>query len=116
MTERESAINRDLRALDDAHRLGRISRADYRGRRRRVLQTLSEGGGAVTARKTLVPPGVVTRPRSARVAATADVSAAGRAHVSLLSMRPGLAWKPWLVIAAGVLVLVAIICWALLRH
>lgn len=37
MTEREAAINRDLRALDDAHRLGRISRVEYRNRRRRVL-------------------------------------------------------------------------------
>lgn len=113
MTERESAINRDLRALDDAHRLGRISRTDYRGRRRRVLQSLGEGG-AVTARKTLMPAGATTRPHPERASATADATAAGRAHVSLLSMRPGLAWKP-LAIVAGVLLVVAIV-WALLRH
>lgn len=40
------AVNRELRALDDAHRLGDISRDDYRARRRRLLGALMEGGSA----------------------------------------------------------------------
>ncbi|MBS0383184.1 MAG: serine/threonine-protein phosphatase [Proteobacteria bacterium] len=35
--------NRTLRGLDDAHRLGEISRDDYRARRRRLLETLIGG-------------------------------------------------------------------------
>lgn len=118
MTEREAAINRDLRALDDAHRLGRISRTEYRNRRRRVLQTLSDGGGVVTARKALVPPGAITTPRSqysAAVSADDSSAAAGRALASLLSIRPTLSWKPLLGLLAGA-VLVVMICWMFLRH
>ena len=38
------AINRELSALNDAHRLGEIARDDYRARRRRPLAGLVEGG------------------------------------------------------------------------
>lgn len=40
------AINRELSALNDAHRLGEIARDDYRARRRRMLADLVEGGPA----------------------------------------------------------------------
>ena len=40
MTEREQQINRGLHALDDAHRLGRIARDEYRLRRRHLLAPL----------------------------------------------------------------------------
>ncbi len=49
--------NRSLRALDDAHRLGEISRDDYRARRRALLETLTgnhdgdDGGSAHPPRK-----------------------------------------------------------------
>lgn len=117
MTEREAAINRDLRTLDDAHRLGRISRAEYRNRRRRVLQSAPDSDGVVTARKALVPPGAGTKPRSWHSAAAAvdDSPAAGRALDSLLSMRPTLSWKLALVVCTGV-VLVVVVGWMLLRH
>jgi hypothetical protein len=46
-------LNRRLRGLDGAHRLGLISRAEYRARRRRLLGTLGAGerqhGGGVAA-------------------------------------------------------------------
>ena len=58
MTEQERQANRDLRALDEAHRLGRISRDEYRARRRRVLDALCDSGG-VTARKAIAPPAPV---------------------------------------------------------
>lgn len=37
-------LNRSLRALDDAYRLGEITRDDYRARRRRLLAPLCGGG------------------------------------------------------------------------
>lgn len=40
------ALNRDLSALDDAHRLGEITRAEHRARRRRLLAGLAEGIGS----------------------------------------------------------------------
>jgi hypothetical protein len=40
MSERERQINRGLHALDDAHRLGRIARDEYRLRRRHLLASL----------------------------------------------------------------------------
>lgn len=116
MTERERAINRDLHALDEAHRLGRITQADYRSRRRRVLQSLQDGSGVVTARKTLVPGGATTspRPRHAHSASVGDTSAAsGRAMTTLLTMRPGIAWKPLLAIVSGAVLLLLLVFWLL---
>ncbi|HEX5961789.1 MAG TPA: hypothetical protein VFY97_11160 [Rhodanobacteraceae bacterium] len=40
-------INRSLRALDEAHRLGEITRSDYRARRRELLS--GWGNGAMQA-------------------------------------------------------------------
>ncbi|CAM5265252.1 hypothetical protein [Rhodanobacter lindaniclasticus] len=64
--ERGRAVNQDLRVLDDAHRLGRITRAEYRVRRRRLLETLYDPSAVVTARNTLVPPTATTTPRVRR--------------------------------------------------
>ena len=103
MSERERAINQDLHVLDEAHRLGRITRDEYRARRRRVLGSLYDASGVVTARKTLTP-GIATtqRTRHTHPAPAADVSAAsGRALTTLLTMRPGVPWKPILAILAG---------------
>lgn len=60
MNERLREINRSLHMLDEAHRLGRISREDYRARRRHLLGTLCDGGG-ITARNAVVAE---TIPRS----------------------------------------------------
>lgn len=114
MTERERAINRDLHVLDEAHRLGRLSRAEYRARRRRVLQSLRESSSIVTARKTLLPSGATTTSRTRRVdrMQSAEASAdAGRALTTLLSMRPAMAWKPVLAALLGVALLVLAVCW-----
>jgi hypothetical protein len=117
MTERERAINKDLRVLDDAHRLGRLTRAEYRARRRRVLQSLYDGNGVVTARKTLVPGGVTTTPRARHTlsASVGDASSAasGRALTTLLSMRPTIAWRPLLAIVVGALALIFLAYWLL---
>lgn len=113
MTERERAINQDLHVLDEAHRLGRISRAEYRARRRRVLQSLYDSNGIVTARKTLMPSATTTS-RTPRVHATpsGDNSAdAGHALTTLLSMRPAIAWKPLLAFLSGAVLLILLACW-----
>lgn len=52
MNPRLRDINRSLRALDEAHRLGRISREEYRARRRQLLSPLCDSGG-ITARNSL---------------------------------------------------------------
>lgn len=118
MTERERAINQDLHVLDEAHRLGRITRDEYRARRRRVLESLYDSSGIVTARKALVPPGAATMPRANRVhvapGESADVSA--RALTTLLSMRPAMAWKMSLAWFAGLLVLLALAYWLWPNH
>lgn len=116
MTERELAINRDLHALDEAHRLNRLSRAEYRLRRRRVLQSAHAGDGVVTARKSIGSSGSTTRPRTEHTYAASgrDTEAAGEALTSLLSMRPAIAWKHWLAFLAVVIVLGLVVAWLLL--
>lgn len=67
MNEHLREINRSLRTLDEAHRLGRISREDYRARRRHLLGTLCDGGG-ITARNAVAAktaPGNSVRPEAA---------------------------------------------------
>jgi hypothetical protein len=118
MTERERAINQDLHVLDEAHRLGRISRAEYRARRRRVLQSLYDSSGVVTARKTLVPSATTTsRTRRVHAMPSGDTSVdAGRALTTLLSMRPAIAWKPLLAFLAGAALLILVVCWLFLGN
>ncbi len=119
MTERERAINQDLHVLDEAHRLGRISRGEYRARRRRVLQALYDSNGVVTARKTLLPRATTTTQGMRAVHAGAAEVAGGSAHhalTTLLSMRPGLSRGLMLVIVLGVLLMIGLAAWLLLLH
>ncbi|MFC5525025.1 hypothetical protein ACFPPA_04655 [Rhodanobacter ginsengisoli] len=119
MTERERAINQDLHVLDEAHRLGRITRAEYRARRRHVLESLYDSSGVVTARNKLVPPGATTasRGRPAHALPVEETpGASGHALTALLSMRPRVAWKPLLAFLAGLVLLIFLVCWLLLRE
>lgn len=102
MTEQERKANQDLHALDEAHRLGRITREDYRARRRQVLGALCDSNG-VTARNAITPP-----PASARRQA-ADTTAPGEALNMLFPARSGQTRK-YLI---G-LVVVAVVCALLL--
>lgn len=93
MSPRLDEINRSLRALDEAHRLGRITRADYRARRRHLLGTLVDGGG-ITARNT-VDAKTVPRARTQTVPA-----APASRDVAMSAMFPSwwsrlLHWKGW---------------------
>lgn len=49
MNDRELAANRDLQQLDDARRLGQLSIADYRQRRRELLLQLQSPESAAAA-------------------------------------------------------------------
>ena len=62
MNDQERRVNQGLRSLDEAHRLGRLSREDYRSRRRALLQGLNDSGG-VTARNAITPA-AAGRPRA----------------------------------------------------
>ena len=112
--ERGPAVNQELRALDDAHRLGRITRSDYRARRRRLLETLCDPSAVVTARNTLMPPAATTTPRLRRVSPAPGDSAgdsASHALTSLLAMRPASRWKWAWPLFVLVVVLVAFAGW-----
>jgi len=116
MTEREQVVNQQLRALDDAHRLGQITRGEYRARRRRALETLNDPSAVVTARKALVPPAATTMPRArpAQRHAADDTSVAGhQALTSLLSMRPAARRGAVLAIVLGLFLIVALVYWML---
>jgi hypothetical protein len=70
-------INRSLHSLDEAHRLGRIGREEYRARRRHLLGMLCDGGG-ITARNTVAAetvPRDSIRPEAARAGRDEAVSA-----------------------------------------
>ena len=107
MNEQERRANHGLHALDEAHRSGRISREEYRARRRALLGSLCDSDG-VTARNAL-PPSTATRPRepgqrmSAPVADVAD---------ALFPDRRQLAWRLWLVTFVG---LGCAPCWCMRR-
>lgn len=119
MTERERAINQDLHVLDEAHRLGRISRGEYRARRRRVLQALYDSSGVVTARKTLLPRATTTTPHIRTAYAGSAEEGGGSGHhalTSLLSMRPGLSRGLMWVIVLGVLLMIGLAAWLLLHR
>jgi hypothetical protein len=64
MNDRERHVNQSLRALDDAHRLGRIGREEYRSRRRHLLGALRDSH-VVTARNAIVRPAAPQQERTA---------------------------------------------------
>lgn len=111
MTERERQVNHNLHSLDEAHRLGRITREEYRARRRYVLGTLCDSHG-VTARNAIVP---TSNPAP-------DVGGSKRVHYSaseemlptLFPSRPAMAWRQVLLFGGGA-VLCALLLYGLLR-
>lgn len=116
MTEREQEVNQQLRALDDAHRLGRITRGEYRARRRRALEALYDPSAVVTARKVLVPPAATTTPRARSMQrhSADDTSSSGhQALTSLLSMRSPARWGLILLVVFGAFLIAALAYWVL---
>lgn len=105
MSERERRANQGLRVLDEAHYSGRISRDEYRLRRRQLLGSLGDSYG-ITARNTLrgnqAAAPVAASPASAVMAPTMPAMAASRTAI---------AWKPWLAFALGLLVCAVLVYW-----
>ena len=99
MNERERQANRGLQMLDEAHRTGRITRAEYRARRRALLAGLCDSDG-VTARNVLTPAATdATTPRTGGMPRLAV--AQGDIAGALFPDRHRLAWKMWLLAFAG---------------
>lgn len=71
MSDREHHVNQSLRALDEAHRLGRLTREEYRSRRRHLLGALRDSH-VVTARNAIVR-GATTERRQAAPATGNEV-------------------------------------------
>ncbi len=111
MTEQEHHSNRMLHALNEAHRLGRITRADYRARRRDLLASLGERN-SVTARNAIVPQreSAQRRVESNRMpAATVNEASA------LFPERRAALRTLWLVVVGMVLVALLLVYWMLRR-
>ena len=89
MNEHLHAINRSLRALDDAHRLGHITREEYRTRRRHLLGTLCDGGG-ITRRNNV--PGAETVPH-VRIGQVSEKAPRRRHDDAMSAMFPW--WTRW---------------------
>jgi hypothetical protein len=102
MSERERRANQGLRVLDEAHYSGRISRDEYRLRRRQLLGSLSDSYG-ITARNTL-------RGNQATAAMPPQMSAMPAAPVATASQAV-IAWKPWLAFALGLAACAALVYW-----
>jgi hypothetical protein len=97
MNERERRANQSLRALDEAHRNGRITREDYRARRRALLGSLCDSDG-ITARNALTPA-AAGQPRDD--GAQRMAGPAGDMASALFPDRRRLAWRLWLIAFAG---------------
>jgi hypothetical protein len=119
MSERERQANLGLQSLDEAHLLGRITRNEYRLRRRHLLAGLADADAATAKRDTVrraTPAGGLQDSRAGEAArreraSTAEESAASRA-------RAGFYWRH-LVVSAGVLGVLglglALFYWLVLR-
>lgn len=101
MNEREQRVNQGLRILDEAHYSGRISREEYRKRRRQLLGPLCDSHG-ITARNTLRAR--ITQQGGRNAAVAADGAGARGA-------RRAVAWKPLLAFACGLLVCALLLYW-----
>lgn len=112
MNEQERRYNHVLHALDEAHRLGRITRADYRARRRALLARLGDSDG-VTARNVIVP---VHGPSLYRVQSTGTPVVAEVNEASALFPERGpRRWILWLV-AAGLVLIAVLLFYLLMRR
>lgn len=111
MTRQEDAVNESLCALDEAHRLGHITQAEYRTRRRYVVGRLADANGE-TARNTATTQGNAVTARNHHDHAAARPAADTDAMRVMFPARTRLAWT--LVGALVVLVLLAVIVYVLL--
>ncbi|HEY0198068.1 MAG TPA: hypothetical protein VGC19_05930 [Rhodanobacter sp.] len=112
MTERERQINQSLHALEEAHRLGRLSREDFRSRRRFLLGTLYDSHG-ITARNAIARPHNAPSPRAAAPPRNDQSTPGQDSPTTWLPGRPALAWKHVAMFGAGVVLCALLFYWLL---
>lgn len=103
MSEREQRINQGLRVLDEAHYSGRITREEYRKRRRQLLGSLCDSHG-ITARNTL-------RTRITQQGARVAVDPAASVPAAPHPVRHQVAWRPLLAFGGGLLLCALLLYW-----
>ena len=111
MSERERRVNQGLRVLDEAHYSGRISREEYRLRRRHLLGSLCDSHG-ITARNTLRTR--ITQQGGRGAPAAQAQTAPAESLPAAYATRHAVAWKQLLAFALG-LALGALLLYWLLR-
>lgn len=110
MNEQERRSNRILYALDAAHRLGRLTREEYRARRRALLISLGDSDG-VTARQAIVPHSATSAP-GVQSTGNAVESAVDEASMLFPERRVSL-HTLWRVVGGMVLVAMLLVYWML---
>ena len=117
MSERERQFTLRLNELDDAHRLGRIARDEYRLRRRRLLASLS-GDTCNAGRDTVRRPAHTGDPasRAARTSREPGTPAAAAVHAQA-SVAPLSRWRQLALSLSvlGAIVGAALFYWLVLR-
>lgn len=100
MNRQENAVNGNLCVLDEAYRLGRITRDEYRARRRYVIGRLSDSNAAA-ARNAITQQGSVADARSRG----GDQPVTVAAPQLMLPSRGPMVWKR----LAGLVVLIVVV-------
>ena len=108
MTRQENAVNESLCALDEAHRLGHITRDEYRARRRYVIGRLSDSNGE-TARNAITQQGSVVTARGQHGGGQGQPAVDADAMRVMFPSRAPMVWK----LVAGLLVLAVLVGLAL---
>jgi hypothetical protein len=112
MSERERQINQSLRSLEEAYRLGRLTREDFRSRRRFLLGTLCDSHG-ITARNAISA--------HAAGASSPQTATPQRVHQAVpepaapawFPARPALPWKQVAMFGTGVALCAVLLYWLL---
>lgn len=110
MSERERRVNQGLRVLDEAHYSGRISREEYRLRRRQLLGSLCDSHG-ITARNTL--RGRITQQGGRGAAAAHAQALPAESLPAPCAPRHAVAWKQLLAFAFGLALCALLLYWLL---
>jgi hypothetical protein len=107
MSVREQQVNDALRVLDEMHRLCRIERGEYRRRRRRLLESLSDATGC-TRRDTVRRVVPASEPRAEST--TVRRHDAGQPEAAPRGRRAGAGRATVYVLLLG-MVVGAAVCW-----
>jgi hypothetical protein len=116
MSQLEQRTNETLRALDEAHRLGRIQRDEYRRRRRELLGSLRDASctDRDTVRRAMPAGGIPLKGAAAPPHDASGVDETIAMRVGRVRRLPRLAVFAALLGVAGLCVVLA--CWLVWPH